>query len=140
MRCSRVFSKVFTIELDEALYEKAKAYLSSRDNIVCVLGDATKEIMPILKREDCRDAVIFLDGHFSSGVTAHGDVPEPACELLESLATHKDKIRGIVVDDFRLFGVEANWPKKSDLLKSAEQAFDGYRLSVHLDQLLIEKI
>lgn len=140
MRCSRHFSKVFTIELDDQLFEKARSYLSTRGNIECIHGDATKELKPILSRDDCKNVVIFLDGHFSSGVTAHGDVPEPACELLEELSQFKEKICGIVVDDFRLFGVEKDWPTKSELLRSAEKEFDGYRLSVHLDQLVIERL
>ena len=140
MRCSKVFDRVVTIELDPDLHRQAKSFLSSRANVECVLGDATQELPQILSREDCRDAVLFLDGHFSSGETAHGDVPEPACELLDSLAAYKEKICGIVVDDFRLFGVEKGWPKKSELLSSAEQHFAGFRFSIHLDQLLIEKI
>ena len=84
------------------------------------------------------NAVIFLDGHFSQGVTAHGDLAEPACELLSSLASYKDKIKGIVVDDFRLFGIDKGWPRKSELIKSAEDCFGDYRLSIHLDQVVLE--
>ena len=140
MRCSRAFKQVFTIELDEKLFQQAKDYLSSRDNVVCIQGDATVELPLVLQRPECNNAVIFLDGHFSSGKTAHGDVPEPACELLASLAEFKSKINGIVVDDFRLFGVEAGWPHKSELLRTAEEHFGDYRLAVHLDQLTIEKL
>ena len=140
MRCSKKFDQVVTIELDPDLYQRAKTFLSNRANVECVLGDATQKLPEILAREDCRQAVVFLDGHFSSGETAHGDVPEPACELLASLGQYREKICGIVVDDFRLFGVEAGWPQKSELLRSAEEHFEGYRLAIHLDQLLIEKI
>ena len=140
MRCSRVFDQVFTIELDEKLYEQASKYLSSRSNVVCVQGDATVELPKVLQRPECDNAVIFLDGHFSQGESAHGEVPEPACELLASLAEYKSKISGIVVDDFRLFGVEAGWPRKSELLRTAEEHFGDYRMAVHLDQLTIEKL
>ena len=140
MRCSKVFDQVVTIELDPDLHEHAKSFLSKRENVECILGDATVKLPEVLARDNCKEAELFLDGHFSSGETAHGDIPEPACELLDSLAQFREKICGIVVDDFRLFGVEAGWPKKSELISSAEQHFPGYRLSVHLDQLLIEQI
>lgn len=140
MRCSRAFRRVYTIELDEKLYEHARRYLSSRENVTCIQGDATIELPKVLCAPDCNNAVLFLDGHFSNNETAHGDVPEPACELLASLADHRDKIKGIVVDDFRLFGVESGWPRKSELLRAAEDHFPGYRLAVHLDQLTIEKL
>jgi len=138
MRCSRVFKKVYTIELDQTLFEKASAYLASRDNVECIQGDATVELPKVLDRADCTNAVIFLDGHFSKGDTAHGDMAEPACELLSSLASYKDKIKGIVVDDFRLFGIDAGWPKKSELIKSAEDCFGDFSIAVHLDQLVLE--
>ena len=134
MRCSKVFDQVVTIELDPDLHKRAKQFLSSRENVECILGDATQKLPEVLSRDDCKKAVLFLDGHFSSGETAHGDVPEPACELLDSLAQFKEKIHGIVVDDFRLFGVEAGWPRKSELIRSAEEDFPGFRLVVHLDQ------
>ena len=139
MRCSRVFKKVYTIELDEKLYEQASKYLSSRNNVECIRGDATIELPKILQRPECSNAVIFLDGHFSQGVTAHGDIPEPACELLSSLAAYKNKIKGIVVDDFRLFGVDKGWPRKSELVRSAEDHFGEYSIAVHLDQLVLER-
>ncbi|WP_162273199.1 hypothetical protein [Rubripirellula obstinata] len=140
MRCSKAFDQVVTIELDPELHQRAKSFLSTRRNVECILGDATKKLPEVLVREECSQAVVFLDGHFSSGETAHGDVPEPACELLSSLGQFKDKICAIVVDDFRLFGVEAGWPRKSELLIAAEEIFGDYRLAVHLDQLLIERI
>lgn len=140
MRCSRAFKQVYTIELDQDLFEQASKYLASRDNVECIQGDATVELPKILQRSECNNTVIFLDGHFSQGVTAHGDVAEPACELLTSLAAYKEKIKGIVVDDFRLFGIDKGWPKKSELLRAAEDSFGDYRLAVHLDQLTIEKI
>ena len=139
MRCSKVFDQVVTIELDPDLHQQAKTYLSSRDNVECILGDATQKLPEVLSRDDCKQAVVFLDGHFSSGRTAHGDVPEPACELLSELGQYREKVCAIVVDDFRLFGVEAGWPRKSELLRAAEEHFTDYRLAVHLDQLLIEK-
>lgn len=139
MRCSRAFKKVFTIELDQKLFEQASEYLSSRENVECIQGDATVELPKILQRNDCTNAVIFLDGHFSQGETAMGDVAEPACELLSSLAQYKDKIRGIVVDDFRLFGIDKGWPKKSELIRSAEDCFGDFSIAVHLDQLVLER-
>lgn len=139
MRCSRSFDKVYTIELDQKLYEQAKSYLASRANVECIQGDATIELPKILDRPECNNVLIFLDGHFSQGETALGDVAEPACELLSSLAAHREKIRGIVVDDFRLFGVEAGWPKKSELIKSAEDHFGDFSIAVHFDQLVLEK-
>lgn len=136
MRCSGTFEKVITIELDPGLFKQAKQYLSKRSNVECIEGDALKELPKILARPDVNDAIVFLDGHFSGTHTAHGDLAEPACEEIEVLASHKAKIRGFIVDDFRCFGTDKGWPKKSELVKSVETHFPEFDLAIHLDQLL----
>lgn len=141
MRCSRVFERVITMELDPDLHRRSKAYVARRANVLCLEGDASKLLPSILQRSDVRDVLVFLDGHFSGGITAHGDLAEPACEELITLAEYKDKINAIVIDDFRLFGRDAGWPKRSELLRTVEDYFgDGFEFAIHLDQVLIWRI
>ena len=53
------------------------------------------------------------------------------------LGKHRDKLAAIVVDDFRLFGVDG-WPRKSELIRSVEDHLGAdFDLTVHMDQLLI---
>jgi hypothetical protein len=138
MRCSSAFEKVITIELDAKLFQQAKNYLSRRANVLCLEGDALKILPTVLEKSDVADALIFLDGHFSGGVTAHGDLAEPACEEIALLARYKSKINAIVVDDFRCFGRDKGWPKKSLLLEAVENSFgDEFDFTIHMDQLLI---
>jgi len=138
MRCSRAFEKVITIELDAGLYRLASAYLAKRSNVLCLEGDALKILPSVLNTADVRNCLVFLDGHFSGGVTAHGDLTEPACEEIAVLATYKDKINAVIVDDFRCFGRDKGWPRRSLLLKTVEDSFgDGFDYTVHLDQVLI---
>jgi hypothetical protein len=141
MRCSRSFDSVITMELDPALFKQAKAYLSQRKNVLCLEGDALKILPSVLERNDVRDALVFLDGHFSGGVTAHGELAEPACEEIIVLAKHRDKINAVVVDDFRCFGRDKGWPKRSALLETIEKSFgDAFDYTVHLDQVLIWRV
>lgn len=140
MRCAPHFQKLYTIELDKDLAASAAAYLAKRKNVEVIQGDALAELPKILERPEVKDLLVFLDGHFSGGITAHGDVPEPACEEIEVLGRFKDKIRSIVIDDFRCFGNDAGWPTKSALLHSVETHFnDGFDISVHLDQVLVTR-
>jgi hypothetical protein len=141
MRCSGNFQSVITMELDPHLFQQAKAYLAHRRNVVCLEGDALKLLPSVLERTDVRDALVFLDGHFSGGVTAHGELAEPACEEIFVLANHKDKINAVVVDDFRCFGRDKGWPKRSALLETIEDSFgDDFDYTVHLDQVLIWRV
>jgi hypothetical protein len=138
-RCAPIFNQVYTIELDKQLAEQAQSFLSNNKNVEVIQGDALKVLPHLLEREEINDALVFLDGHFSGGITACGEIPEPGIEEIKILAQHKDKISCIVVDDFRSFGTESTFPTKFELLKAAEEYFPDYEITVHLDQLIIVK-
>ena len=140
-RCARVFDRVFTVELDLRLATNAKTYLRRFPNVEVFNGDAVELLPQIIARDDAREAVVFLDAHNSGGGTAQRDGPEPAVLELEILGRHADRICGIVVDDFRLFGVEPGFPTKADLISAAERLFPftHFELMVHADQLLVER-
>jgi hypothetical protein len=139
-RCATIFDKLHTIELDKNLAEQATKFLSIHKNIEVIQGNALEVLPNLLEREEINNALVFLDGHFSGGITACGDLPEPASEELKILAKHKNKIKCIIIDDFRSFGNEPGFPKKSELLKAAEDYFDEYHITVHLDQFIIAKM
>jgi hypothetical protein len=137
MRASYVFDKVITVELSPDLYRQASSYLIKRKNVECIEGDATKVLPEVMARPGLENVLVFLDGHFSGGDTALGDMQEPACLEIEMLGKHRDKLAAIVVDDFRLFGVDG-WPRKSELIRSVEDHLGAdFDLTVHMDQLLI---
>ncbi len=140
-RCAKYFERIYTIELDPTLAEMSRRFLACHKNIKLIQGDATKVLQNLMGKEDIKEVLIFLDGHFSGGVTACGDEPEPAISLLRYLAMHRDKICAIVIDDFRTFGMQHGVPQKSTLLKTAEEHFAlyGYALYVNMDQLIISR-
>jgi hypothetical protein len=138
MRCSNTFERVITMELDADLFRQARAYLASRPNVSCLHGDALQLLPTVLDSPEVVDALVFLDGHFSGGATAHGSLVEPACEEITVLAGHTHKINAVVVDDFRCFGRDAGWPKRSTLLQTIEDSFgDDFEFTVQFDQVLI---
>ena len=138
-RCSSVFEKVYTIELDEKLAAQATSYLSNKKNVEVIQGDALKILPTLLESESVNNALIFLDGHFSGGVTACGDLPEPAIQELQVIADYKNKVKAIIIDDFRCFGTDLGFPKKSEVIEIMEKHFDDYEITVHLDQLILVK-
>lgn len=138
-RCSFVFEKVFTIELDNTLFNSAARSLLGRRNVTVIHGDAMEELPKLMERDDMHHLLIYLDGHYSGGLTACGPIPEPAKHELEILSEHRNKIEAIIIDDFRAFGFEPGSPDKSDIIKTAEIFFGrhDYDISVHLDQIII---
>jgi hypothetical protein len=118
-RLARRFDRVISVEIDEKLYHEASSRLKRQTNVELILGDGCKVLPGVSKRVN--SAVLFLDGHFSGGQTGIGDEPEPVLKELDVIAPDLDHYAAVIVDDFRLFGVEPGWPKKSELLAKAEQ-------------------
>jgi glycosyltransferase involved in cell wall biosynthesis len=138
-RAAAVFERVVTIELDKTLADRAALSLRDLTNVEVLQGDALEVLPIVLKRAEVRDILVFLDGHFSGEGTAQGELPEPALAELRILANVKDHVNGVIVDDFRSFGVEPGFPTKSQLLQCAETCFPEreFTLSVYWDQLWI---
>lgn len=117
-RLARIFDKVVSVEIDKDLFEYSRAKLQGLDNVVLLMGDGKKLIREV--SSTANNAILFMDGHFSGGETGIGDKPEPVLEELDEIRDNIGNIAGIVIDDFRLFGVEEGWPRKSVLLDKIE--------------------
>jgi hypothetical protein len=141
-RCARVFKTVLTVELDAKLAAQTKASLAEYRNVTVYQGDAVALLPQMLAHPDAGRCVIFLDAHYSGGDTACGEVPEPAIAELDILARHLDRIAGILIDDFRCFGVEEGFPTKAQLLAAVEAHFPHPAFAIRAlpDQLIIERI
>lgn len=139
-RCAPLFENVYTIELNKELANEAANFLKPKKNVQVLHGDALDILPELLSQERVNNCLIFLDGHFSGGITACGPLPEPAIEELKIIATYKHKVNAIIIDDFRLFGKEAGFPTKFQLFEFIEKQFEEYELSVHLDQIYIIKL
>lgn len=139
-RCIGNFDRVYTIELDPTLAREAQRRLARFSNCKVIEGDAATEMQQLLDTGHIGDnLLVFLDGHFSGVDTAHGDQAEPAIDVLETIARHRDRIAAIVIDDFREFGTQKGWPTKGQLLTTLERLFpvEHFDTLVHLDQALV---
>ena len=135
-RCAGAFDKVITIEIDQALASAADIHLAKSPNVEVINGDAMEVLPSVLARPEVQDVLVYLDGHFSGGDTGIGTQIEPACDIIFLLATCNYKLRSIIVDDFREFG-QPGWPRKSELIRALEDAFDDtFEITVHLDQVI----
>ena len=117
-RLARFFQHVHSIEIEPALFAEAQHRCASCKNVTMHLGDGKhilKELIPKVSR-----CLVFLDGHFSGGITGQGDEPEPVLAELDILARDLDNIVGVVVDDFRMFGFDKGWPRKSEVMARLE--------------------
>lgn len=102
------FEKIYSIELDEKLYNRAKRKFRKYPDVKILNGDSGKVLMEIIPILDS-NTVFWLDGHYSGGITARGEKDSPIFEELKIiLETKKNHI--ILIDDARLFTGDGDYP------------------------------
>jgi hypothetical protein len=140
-RCARVFDTVLTVELDAQLAARATKLLAKFHNVTVYQGDAVALLPQMLAHPRAGKAVVFLDAHHCGGISARGDVPEPALAELDILGRYRDRIAAIVIDDFRCFGVEDGFPTKAQLLAAVEAHFPypNFAITALCDQIVVER-
>src|ERR1700733_9721227 len=123
------FSKIFTIELDDNLFKAATSRLSHFSNVECLQGDSQDVLKRIVPQLD-KQAMFWLDGHYSGTGTAKGIVSAPLLEELQIIGSSKIKDHVIVIDDISDFSaVEGNIPlsKVLEKLESINPSYTFYK-------------
>ena len=100
------FSKLYSIELSIIYVKKAmKRFINN--NKVCIIHGDSSVILKTLN-EINGNIFFWLDGHWSGGDTARGELD---CPLLHELKIINDNYKQkciVVIDDARLFGTNKN--------------------------------
>ncbi|MEI6395030.1 MAG: hypothetical protein WCT12_28470 [Verrucomicrobiota bacterium] len=95
--------EIYTIELSPELVALARNRFRNYPGINIVEGDSgerLREIVPRLKSK----TLFWLDGHYSAGITAKGNVNCPILAELETILTGCLVPWVILIDDARCFG------------------------------------
>jgi len=96
--------EVYTIEPDNALFEKANARFQGNPSIHVIHG-LSENILPTLLPTLSGTVNFWLDGHYSGGITHQGPTDCPVREELlniESNLARYDKVT-VLIDDIRCF-------------------------------------
>jgi hypothetical protein len=147
------FNTLYTVEFSEHYYNKTKSRYSG-NKINFLLGDSSIVFATLLPSINDK-TIFFLDGHWSGGDTGKSAKDCPLVEEL-TLIHHLFKQEAIIIiDDFRLFGLDKssgklgedwsqiNKDKLLDILNSridkvyhldSEQAVDD-RLIIHIHSI-----
>ena len=107
------FKKVYSIELGEELYAKAVERFKGCPNVKIIQGDSGVMLKTVLDDIDA-PALFWLDGHYSSGITAKADKTTPILKELETILNSKI-YHGILVDDARLFTGKDDYPSLDEI-------------------------
>ena len=105
---------IHSIELDDALYEKAVKKYAEEPKIHIHHGDSGEVIVEILKQ--IHEPVLFwLDGHYSGNGTALAELQTPIYKELKGILEHHIKNHVILIDDARLFVGHDDYPTMEEL-------------------------
>ncbi|GHU83037.1 hypothetical protein FACS189415_4560 [Bacteroidia bacterium] len=135
----RRFKQIYSIELDEALHEKAVKRFKGKSHIHILQGDSgkvLKDIVPRLKEK----AIFWLDGHYSGGITAKADKECPIIEELDAILK-SDYQHVILIDDAICFNGTHDYPTIPDLTANVHRLNPQYKVQVYNDiiRLTVEK-
>lgn len=107
------FQKIYSIELDPDLYQRAAQRFLGQDRISIIQGDSGRVLFDLLPRIKA-PAIFWLDGHYSGGHTACGDKKCPILEELTAILSSEIN-HVLLIDDARCFGTSGDFPSISEL-------------------------
>lgn len=118
------FEHIWSIELDQRLFQKARRRFR-RDRHVSILpGDSAKVLSEILSsiKTPC---LFWLDGHYSGGKTAKGELETPVRKELLQILNHPVDGHVVLIDDARSFNGSHDYPT----VEALEELIKGIRPS-----------
>lgn len=129
------FDKIISIELSEELYKIVKKRLKHLQNVELLNGDSAQLLGDVVKNLD-RQAIFWLDGHYSGFETAKGEVETPVNRELDAIFDSvQDHI--ILIDDARMFKGEHDYPTIQQVEAKVRSKRSNYIFKVEDDIIRI---
>jgi hypothetical protein len=109
-----MFSRIYSVELDERLAKKAQKRFSGFKHIKIFQGNSA-DMLPGIIKQASEPYLFWLDAHFSGGVTARGDVDTPIIQELRCILDNRTADDVILIDDARHFVGLNDYPTIQEL-------------------------
>jgi hypothetical protein len=133
-----LFEQIYSVELSEELYRRAKKRFSGYSNIHLLQGDSSEKLFDVV-RQLRTPALFWLDGHYSGGITAKGEKVCPIYDELEAVFSSIIKGHVIVIDDARLFVGKDDYPTYAELLAFINSKGD-YLVRREGDEIIVTEL
>lgn len=131
------FDRLYSIELDPILFQKAAGRFRESPHIRILQGDSGR-VLPGLIREIGAPCLFWLDGHYSGGETARGVSDTPVVKELEAiLSDPRDHV--ILIDDARLFTGKDGYPTLEEIRNLVLNRRKDYSVTMEDDIIRIVK-
>jgi len=132
------FARTISIELDNALYERAKERFRHERHIALVQGDSGT-VLPHILAGIASPCLFWLDGHYSGGITARAAIDTPIVQELNHILQHSVTGHVILIDDARCFVGRAGYPTVDELRAIVLQRRPDWKCQVEHDIVRIHK-
>jgi hypothetical protein len=133
-----VHYQCISIELDSACYREVHRRFADYPNVRLLQGDSGA-LMPNVITDLRQPALFWLDGHYSGGITAKGDLETPVIAELQAIFASQIQGHVILIDDVRCFDGTHDYPYLDELLAIIRT--DGrYRAEVSADILRLTPV
>jgi len=110
-----VFDEIYSIEIGQELYERAKKEFTGKNHITILQGDSV-DVLPVVLARLERRCLFWLDAHYSGGITTKGPKNTPIIEELHHIFKHSVRGHVILIDDARNFtGNDDDYPSIQEL-------------------------
>jgi len=129
------FKKIYSIEIEQNLYQKAKERFAKFQHIYIIHGDSAQILKKLLANINDR-CLFWLDGHYSGGITGRGDKNTPIEQELDAIINHHIKSHVILIDDARLFTGYNDYPS-IEIIVYTVQSKSNYKIEVKNDIIQI---
>jgi hypothetical protein len=130
------FERIWSIELSPELARRAAARFSRWPHVTIIQGDSGVELARVAAQVE-EPAVFWLDGHYSGGITAKGDVETPIVAELETVLARGYDGDVVLIDDARLFGALTDYPPVSDIVSLVARLRPDRNVTVEEDVIRI---
>jgi hypothetical protein len=131
-----IFKNLYSVELDDVLFRRAKKYFKDSKKIKILHGDSAKVLPPLLKKLSA-PTLFWLDAHYSGEGTARGDVDTPIMKELAGIHRYIKARPVILIDDARLFNGTDSYPKIKWFVSCIKKNWKNYKISVESDVIRI---
>lgn len=133
------FDKVFSIELNEELHQRAQERFAQNKHIVLYQGDSAT-VLPLILNEIKEPALFWLDAHYSGAITARAAIDTPIIQELIGIFAHPLAEKHVIlIDDARHFTGENDYPKLEELRLFILERFPMWKFEVKDDVIRAHK-
>ena len=131
------FKEIFSIELDDMFFRRAKERFEPYGHIHILQGDSA-EVLPKLLPTISKRALFWLDAHYSGGITAKADKETPIMQELGAIFAAKNQSPVILIDDTRCFGT-GDYPSLEEVKDFVFKLRPGWHFTVKSDIIRIHE-